>query len=73
MEKQFIVEGTWGAQIIAELTPEKGEHVVVKKSYDGFYNTPLETILRNLGVNTCVTSGLRLIIVCQPHPLSPSP
>lgn len=57
-ERQFIVEGAWGAQIIDELSPEKGEHVIVKKGYGGFYNTPLDTILRNLGVNTCVMTGV---------------
>ena len=58
IENKFIVKGTWGAQIIDELTPQKGEQVVVKKGYNGFHNTPLETILRNLGVNTCVMTGV---------------
>lgn len=57
-EREFIVEGTWGAQIIDELTPQKGEHLVIKKGYGGFNNTPLDTILRNLGVNTCVVAGV---------------
>ena len=57
-EKQFIVEGTWGAQIVDELAPQKGEHLVIKKGFGGFSNTPLDTILRNLGVNTCVVTGV---------------
>jgi ureidoacrylate peracid hydrolase len=52
------VEGTWGAQIIDELKPREGEHLVVKKGFGGFSNTPLDTILRNLGVTTCVVSGV---------------
>jgi ureidoacrylate peracid hydrolase len=52
------VEGTWGAQIIDALKPQKGEHLVVKKGFGGFSNTPLDTILRNLGVSTCVVSGV---------------
>lgn len=55
---QFIVEGTWGAEIIDELTPEEGEHLVVKKGFGGFSNTPLDTILRNYGVTTCVVTGV---------------
>ena len=55
---QFIVEGTWGAEIIDELTPDEGEHLVVKKGFGGFSNTPLDTILRNLGVTTCVVTGV---------------
>jgi nicotinamidase-related amidase len=56
--KQFTFEGTWGAQIVDELTPLEGEHMVIKKGYGGFSNTPLDTILGNLGVNTCVVSGI---------------
>jgi nicotinamidase-related amidase len=52
------VEGTWGAQIIGELQPREGEHLVVKKGFGGFSNTPLDTILRNLGVTTCIVSGV---------------
>jgi ureidoacrylate peracid hydrolase len=52
------VEGTWGAQIIDELKPQEGEHLVVKKGFGGFSNTPLDTVLRNLGVTTCVVSGV---------------
>src|SRR5689334_17703043 len=54
----FIVEGTWGAEIIEELRPQPSEHVVVKKGFGGFANTPLDTILRNMGVTTCVVSGV---------------
>ncbi len=56
--RTFIVEGTWGAEIVDELTPRDGEHVVVKKGYDGFSNTPLDTILRNFGVDTCIVTGV---------------
>jgi len=54
----FLFEGTQGAQIIDELTPGKGEHLIVKKGYSGFSNTPLDTLLRNLGVSTCVVTGV---------------
>lgn len=56
--RTFIVEDTWGAEIVDELTPQTGEHVVVKKGFGGFYNTPLDTILRNLDVTTCVVTGV---------------
>ena len=56
--RRSIVEGTWGAQIIDELTPHEGEHVVIKKGFGGFANTPLDTILRNYGVTTCVVTGV---------------
>jgi ureidoacrylate peracid hydrolase len=56
--RTHCVEGTWGAQIIDDLTPKEGEHLVVKKGFGGFFNTPLDTVLRNLGVTTCVVSGV---------------
>jgi nicotinamidase-related amidase len=54
----FVVENTWGAEIVEELKPEHGEHLVTKKGFGGFSNTPLDTILRNRGVTTCVVSGV---------------
>jgi nicotinamidase-related amidase len=56
--RTHCVEGTWGAQIIDDLKPEEGEHLVIKKGFGGFSNTPLDTILRNMGVTTCVVSGV---------------
>ena len=56
--RTHCVEGTWGAQIIDDLEPQEGEHLVVKKGFGGFSNTPLDTILRNMGVTTCVVSGV---------------
>jgi nicotinamidase-related amidase len=45
--RTFITEGTWGAQVVDELKPLEGEHLIVKKGFGGFGNTPLDTILRN--------------------------
>jgi len=56
--RTHCVEGTWGAQIIDDLKPQEGEHLVVKRGFGGFSNTPLDTVLRNLGVTTCVVSGV---------------
>jgi nicotinamidase-related amidase len=40
------------------MTPREGEHLVVKKGFGGDANTPLDTILRNMGVATRVVSGV---------------
>jgi ureidoacrylate peracid hydrolase len=55
--RTFLIEGSWGAQIADELKPQDREHIVVKKGYGGFSNTPLDTILRHLGITTCVVAG----------------
>ncbi len=52
------VEGTWGAEIVDELKPLDGEHLIAKKGFGGFSNTPLDTILRAMGVTTCVVTGV---------------
>ena len=49
--------GTWGAQIIDELTPSEVEPVIVKKNQSAFWFTPLDLVLRRLGVDTCVIVG----------------
>ena len=36
-----LVKGSWGAQIIDELTPHETDHQVMKKAYGAFFQTPL--------------------------------
>jgi isochorismate hydrolase len=38
--RTHCVEGTWGAQIIDDLKPQEGDHLIVKKGFGGFSNTP---------------------------------
>jgi len=54
------VEGTDGAKIIDELEydPER-DFIVGKKIYDGFYNTRLDSVLRELNVRKCVITGVK--------------
>ena len=68
-EDKFYIYGTWGAEIIEELKPRKGDIVVKKQKHDGFIGTNLDIILRTLGAkylffvgaatNICVESTLR--------------
>jgi nicotinamidase-related amidase len=58
VSRPFIVEGTWGVQIIDALQPRADEHLVIKKGFGGFANTPLDTVLRTMGVTTCVVAGV---------------
>jgi nicotinamidase-related amidase len=55
---QLLLEDSWGAQIVDELKPRDREHLLIKKGYNAFSNTPLDTILRNLNVSTCVVTGV---------------
>lgn len=45
------------ARIVAALAPEPGDVVIHKPSYGAFYDTPLQTILRNLERDTIIVCG----------------
>lgn len=51
------IAGSWGAQVIEELRPEPGDHIVHKRRYSGFYDTDLDTLLRTLGVKRLIVTG----------------
>jgi ureidoacrylate peracid hydrolase len=51
-------EGSWDSEMIEELKPAKGDHVVKKHRFSGFYNTQFEDVLRGLGVQTLVVTGI---------------
>jgi nicotinamidase-related amidase len=50
-------EGSWGWEIIDELTPAGDDVVLRKPRYDAFYGTPLDHMLRVWGVDTLVICG----------------
>src|SRR5262249_57378983 len=56
--RPFTGEGSGGAKIIDALNPRAGERLVSKKGCGGFASTPLDTILRTMGVSTCVVTGV---------------
>ncbi len=55
----FAVEGTPGAEVIPELAPTAGEHVVKKTRMSAFFQTDLDLMLRTLGVNTLFIAGIQ--------------
>ena len=57
------IRGTAGAQVIVELKPDEAkDYIVEKRTYSGFYETALDSILRSLykgeGAKTVVIGGL---------------
>jgi nicotinamidase/pyrazinamidase len=64
------VEGTPGAGVAASLTPMPGDVVVEKRTYSGFYGTPLHFVLRRHGIRSltlagCVTNICILFIAAE--------
>jgi nicotinamidase-related amidase len=54
---EFMLEGTWGAEICEECAPLPGEPVVTKHRSSAFRGTNLDLILRANGVETVVIVG----------------
>ncbi|HDJ26653.1 MAG TPA: cysteine hydrolase [Candidatus Bathyarchaeota archaeon] len=63
---QHAIRGTWGALVIDELKPEEGDFVVEKRRYSAFFGTDLDLLLRELGVDTLILTGL-VTNVCVQH------
>ena len=53
-----LTEGSWSAQIVDELQQEASDIHVSKHRMSGFWDTPLDSILRNLDVKTLLFSGV---------------
>jgi nicotinamidase-related amidase len=55
-----LQEGSWAAAVVDELTPQPSDIRVSKYRMSGFWDTPLDSILRNLGVTTLLFAGVNL-------------
>lgn len=56
-QSRIFIKDTWNTEIVAELTPEPSDIVVVKHRFSGFYGTNLDAILRGLGIRDLVFTG----------------
>jgi len=54
---QHVLRGSWGWQIIEELTPRPTDRVIQKLRYDGFFGTSLDHELRLRQVATVIVCG----------------
>lgn len=50
--------GSWAAAIVDELVPDPADILVDKHRMSGFWDTPLDTILRNLRATTLLFAGV---------------
>ena len=50
--------GTWGFEILAELAPQAGDWFVEKNRLSAFFQTKLELVLRGLGAETVLITGV---------------
>ncbi|MCQ2155051.1 MAG: cysteine hydrolase [Bacteroidales bacterium] len=52
------IVGTKGAEVIPELKLSEKDYVVPKRRYSGFFQTDLDILLRELGIDTVIMTGL---------------
>lgn len=54
-----LVRGTESARIVDDLKPKEGEYLVVKQRWSAFFQTELDLLLRRLGVDHIVVTGVQ--------------
>ena len=54
LQGKLLAKGGWDYQLVDELTPQEGDIVLPKPRYSGFFNTPLDSILRSRAYATGV-------------------
>ena len=55
---RVLEKGSWAAAVVDELVPDPGDLCVDKFRMSGFWDTPLDSILRNLGISTVFFGGV---------------
>jgi len=58
--------GSWGAEIVDELKPEKDDFRVLKRKYSAFQGTDLEMLLHKLKIDTLILTGV-VTDICIQH------
>ncbi len=53
-----LEEGSWGTALVDGLEPKPGDIHVTKQRMSGFFDTPLDSVLRNLRVDTVLFAGV---------------
>lgn len=53
-----LVQGSWGAALVDELAAEPGDILVHKHRLSGFWDSELDSILRNAGITTLLFAGI---------------
>lgn len=62
---RILVRGEYGHDIVDELKPIKGEVVLDKPGKGAFYQTDLETILRNRNIQSLLVAGVTTHVCVQ--------
>lgn len=55
---RHAVKGTYGAQVVDELSPDEEDVVIYKRRFSGFFGTDLDLLLRENHVDEVVLTGV---------------
>ena len=55
---EHAMEGSKGSEVVEDLAPTQGDFVVSKTTYDSFFNTELERILKDCGIKNVYIVGV---------------
>lgn len=62
---EHAMKGTEASEIIPELKPEKNDIVIEKRWYSGFVDTKLPEVLKKIGADTLIFTGVSTDICVQ--------
>jgi len=70
LKEAGIREGTWGTEVFSEIAPQPGDVLIWKRRFSAFFQTDLETVLRNIRgnekpVDTVIICGTVTNICCE--------
>jgi ureidoacrylate peracid hydrolase len=54
---RILIRDTWNTEILPELTPQPGDVTLYKHRYSGFFQTRLDDILKERGIETLLFTG----------------
>lgn len=54
---RVLIRDTWNTRILDELIPQHGDVVIPKHRYSGFFETNLDSVLRERGITSLVFTG----------------
>lgn len=57
VQSRILIRDTWNTDVISELKPEPGDTVIYKNRFSGFYQTNLDSILKNWNIRFLVMAG----------------
>jgi ureidoacrylate peracid hydrolase len=56
-KSRILIRDTWSTDIVSELTPQAGDVIVHKNHFNGFYQTELDDILKQMKVQHLIFTG----------------